>query len=788
MDSTPSTSPSTSASWFAKELVLGTIAWIASVVYLAYYFYPKFFGGPQGRVWLVVVGWATVLLAIYALILRSMARTQLADHARAENRRWLLLAAVGLFLMAGITRPGMNGGGDARWYGTMLADMITQTRHGVFPVWLGQSPYQFNGAIYPLRVAPAFHYLGALLDALSFHTLGIFALQNLLIVLLGLAGLFSCYFSLATLLPDRRQFAVSMAILYLACPGVLGIAYNTDLYMSWTTVPLVPLVWFATVRSFRDGGTRLSMLILGGSLGLCWWGHSPIALWLTMLASLAQLVRLAIRWPGWSCLNALWGALAFCLIAGYPIGSVLLFPPEPGISGAGFQPHTSVKLVVELLRSVFPATFLPLSDHGGTLSDFQIGYALCGMWLFLLWHFRQLRRPEAWTLFSLGSLLILLLTPVFGLDAVLWHMVPSIVRDITARWVMNRLYLLLASAVIFACAAALPDLLREPHRERALRWLLIVGCFWSVAEARKFSNGSRVTAGNKQSAPRSLPVENVMLTRYAYFIFPHIPDYFTDGVTDPNLENRLWRDGSGGLLASNFASAKFNGSEVDSLEFPRQTDSSVTKLPPFHLKAGQHYLLSFDSLNPQVSGILQLTGDTLFREYALPEYGGSRSFGAGGHHINFLPLETSRTDGENISLNFVRSNSAQAVAYSKPFDRVTLLRYDPKQLPVHVISWIPYRARVSTPEEAWLETPRMFQRGYTAQIQHTPAEIQKSKQGLVMIHVPKGTSVVELAYHPPLGLAFLFWTSLVAFALWAVTFIRYALSRAIKMSISVPPA
>ena len=74
----------------------------------------------------------------------------------------------------------------------------------------------------------------------------------------------------------------------------MGIAYNSDLYMSWTTAPLVPLVWFATIRSFQDKGRMGTMLLLGSALGLCWWGHSPIALWSTLLAGAAQAARVVV--------------------------------------------------------------------------------------------------------------------------------------------------------------------------------------------------------------------------------------------------------------------------------------------------------------------------------------------------------------------------------------------------------------------------------------------------------------------------------------------------------------
>jgi len=208
------------------------------------------------------------------------------------------VGTAGLWLMKGYATFTLEGAGDARWYATMLADMLAQVHAGVFPVWMGQSVTQFNGAIYPLRIAPGFHYLGALLDALTLRALGVVALQNLLVTAVGVATIFSAYFGLARLIPGRRWLAAALAFLFLACPGVLGMAYKSDLLMSWTTLPWVALAWFATIRSFRKPDSCPTMLLLGASLGMCWWGHSPIALWMTLIAAAAQAARLAASRPG----------------------------------------------------------------------------------------------------------------------------------------------------------------------------------------------------------------------------------------------------------------------------------------------------------------------------------------------------------------------------------------------------------------------------------------------------------------------------------------------------------
>lgn len=753
----------------AWEWALGASAVIGATVYLAHTFYPSLWNSPHPRLLLVVAGWCLVFLSVFFLALRRIGLRQPAEEMQAESRRWILLLAAAFFLLSGLTRAGMHGGGDARWYGTMLADMMAQTRAGVFPVWAGQSEYQFNGAIYPLRVAPGFHYMGALLDILTLRTLEVFALQNLLLVALGVTAIFSAYFCMAALLPGRRALAAWLAVLYLACPGVLGLAYNTDLYMSWTTLPWMPLIWLATVRSFREGGSLNSMLLLGTGLGLCWWGHSPIALWTTGCASIAQLARVAVKRPaGHSWLNAALGGLAFALIAGYPLASVLFFPPESGLSGRSFQPPTSPGMIVDFLRSVFPANWHPVSDNGQALSDFQIGYALAALWLFVSWHARKIRRPEVLVMLGLGAVLLFLLLPIPTLDTLLWSAVPSFVRDITARWVMNRLYLVLACLCVFAVAAAATELATDSRREKTLRWLLIVGCLWSVWEARKFSHGSQATAGNTLAAPRTLPTENVMLTRYAYFVYPQLPPYFTHGVTDPHLENRLWPESGSAPLADNYSAARATGNVVTQMEFTRKSGAIEETLPlPLTLEPGKRYLLAFDFADRNARGVLQFSGRTFFREYALPEYGEGLSFGVSGKRSNMLPVWTSQPGGEEVTLRFIRTISPDQPVLARSLGRIKLLSYDTAAFPVRVTSWIPYRAEVVASEPVWLETPRMFQQYYAARVNGTATEIRKSEAGLVMVRVPRGTAQVELTYRAPLGLAFSFWISLLALGVTA---------------------
>ena len=79
----------------------------------------------------------------------------------------MLLAAVATWLLHPFATTLQIGAGDALWYANMLGDFVTQLRAGVFPIFVGQTDYAFNGAVYPLRVAPFYQHLAGILDLLT---------------------------------------------------------------------------------------------------------------------------------------------------------------------------------------------------------------------------------------------------------------------------------------------------------------------------------------------------------------------------------------------------------------------------------------------------------------------------------------------------------------------------------------------------------------------------------------------------------------------------------------------
>jgi hypothetical protein len=687
------------------------------------------------------------------------------NPVRQETLRSTLLFACTLWLMQGFFRSTLHGAADAGWYAMTLKDTVMQVRSGIFPIWTGQSIYQFNGAISPLRVAPAFQYLGALLDLITFRSLGIYSLQNLLLTLLALGGMVTSYLSLRTLLPDRKWLAAGLSVLFLSCPGVLGIPYNGDLYLSWTTLPLMPLVWFATVRSFQNQGKLETLVLLGAALGLCWWGHSPIALWSTFFAFVAQAVRMGVQWRDGIEWKAIFSSVGvFSAIAAYPIGSVLLYPAEPGYHADSFQ-LAGAGNIVDFLRETFPATILPISATGRSLGDFQLGYSLWALLLFSLW---QQRGAWKWTsavpLVCAGYLALLLL-PIPGLVTALWTVMPAFLRNITGNWAMPRICLLLAAATVFGTAACAST--GDRRRRHTFSILVAIGCVWSLSEAEKFAAGSHRSLPAPESAVDLLRPENVQLTRYSYGFFPHFPGTFTHSVANPELENCLLSADMSKTVAANTDAALTSGRLQATGDFhwrPIGQPNHAELDQELRIEPGRFYLLKFDFANPDtIHGVLELQGKHLFREYGLPEHGGPLAFGAGGTHSNVLPLWTT-SEQQYISASFFPTKPVSEDQPTLPVAHVQLFSYDRAALPVQVNNWIPYKAQVKSPVAAWLETPRMYQPAYVAWVNHHPAEVRKSPDSLVSVAVPAGESDVELVYVAPTGLKLLFWLSLSSIA------------------------
>ena len=167
--------------------------------------------------------------------------------------QWAILLPAALSLHWPLLNNGSIGAGDSYWYRLMVADFLSQWRAGFFPVFTGQSEFAFNGAVSPLRLAPALQHLSGLLDLLTLHQLPFHGVLNLALTASYVGGTFTCFACLRSILPRSSWFALVLSVLFACCPGILALAYVGDLYMSITTLPFVPLVLYGAWRTHTKG-------------------------------------------------------------------------------------------------------------------------------------------------------------------------------------------------------------------------------------------------------------------------------------------------------------------------------------------------------------------------------------------------------------------------------------------------------------------------------------------------------------------------------------------------------
>jgi hypothetical protein len=692
-----------------------------------------------------------------------------------EMARWLAVGAAGVALLLPFYGRHGFGSGDVYWYVVMLADMIAQVHRGIFPVWVGQSPYAFTGAVSPLRLAPLFQYSGALLDLLTFHALEPQALANAVISASGLAVAASSYFCVRFALPQRPNLACLLALLWLLGPGVLAPLYSGFQFMEWVAMPFVPILLFGCWRLWaRDDGTaRLAIVVGVAGMTL---GHTPTGLWGGLLGAGMYLAHTLARrhWPAEA--RRIPAMLAgFLVLGGFAVGSAITIDHAARVTGdnqrwLGYQ-------------GVFPDDFLPINIAVGGIKTYQLGYTLLAAGLLAIGLLAWLRPRGAAAFIGAQLAFAVLLVPVTGLTDWVWSHVPPLVIAITNS-PTQRLFEFWSGTVVFALVLAVsqPRLGRRPWAVAVLAAGLAGGGVWSAQQARLLVGALHATFAEPGEVAISLRPENLQLARYAYATFAEAPGYASHAHVDPELENRLLERDSLKVIAANADAAAPRvqpDSDLDTLPRLAQAGLWVATSfnhqriyqlsPALRLEPGQRYALRLEFLQPDRAGVLQIANHDLFREYLLPD---------SGVGIASVPLAFGSLPSSSHVAALEQRSAASRVPEQKfvapifageqfDFARFWLFTYESSNLPVRVTSWIPYRAEVETAIPSYLETPRIWQRGWSAKVNGRAVADRESPQHLVMVPLEPGTSKVELTFQPPRWLAGWFWLCLAGWGLLA---------------------
>jgi hypothetical protein len=675
-------------------------------------------------------------------------------------------AAAGFVALIPFLHDGILGGDDGKWYTTVVADFIQQWRMGLGPVFVGQTRYAAIGTVIPLRVAPYLQHLTLALDFGTGRRLSPYLLLNLAVVLSGAAAGLSAYLCLRSILPSKRPEALLLAVLYVWCPGVIGLPYTGQLFMSAMAMPFIPIVFVGIVRIFwYDDFSGWAMVSAG--CAACWLAHSPIGMWVSLSAALA----LVVRWLSGSGRNkaeiarATGAGILYLGLCGYVFVSLWFLNPSEIWS-------TSTGRLLENLHGFFPALLLPVSHIAEKVTDLQLGWSLFFTLATSLALSGKTRTSVVGAVSVVGLVLLCLTLPVPFVTGWLWQSVPQAVVDATNAVPTQRLISVLAACTVTLAAAILGTI---PYRRG---WVLLglgIGVAWSGLELRKFIDRGHLITNSKARSEEVLSAENLTPTRYSLGLLSSDNLFFSIGVMDYDLEQRLLDENMGSYLVSNVRTVAPDH-DFGRRAIPRQLPGVlkgnspqdehiwVHLTPKITLQPGIHYLLAVDVPTPAWLGLFQIKGPRLYREYQLPSSGMAFAFGSGEFSSRVIPLSTDSTVPIELTLEFINQDPNADITQFRNFGRYELIPYNPKSLPIRLKSLAPYVADVRSPGKGWLETFRYFTRGWTAKVNGIPAEVVRSPNGLVAVPVSAGESEVRLTYRPPAALLIAYWGT---WATWA---------------------
>jgi len=122
----------------------------------------------------------------------------------------------------------------------------------------------------------------------------------------------------------------------------------------------------------------------------------------------------------------------------------------------------------------------------------------------------------------------------------------------------------------------------------------------------------------------------------------------------------------------------------------------------------------------------------------------TNSFGTTPTSRDFFPLWSAAARPETFAIRYV-FDSRPSETPSVDFGHLYLQPYAVENLPIRIVSWMPYRAEtVAEVEGSWLETPRLFVPGYAGTVNGQPAEVSRLPSGLVAVRLHAGKNDVVL--------------------------------------------
>ena len=672
---------------------------------------------------------------------------------------------------------GVNiGAADAHWYQLILHDALIQLDHGIFPVYVGQSQFNFFGSS-EMR-SPYYLLLGQLLHILTFKQLNALYIQHLTVLISAFGAAFITYFLLTQLVPNKRWSCILLAFLYISCPGVIGLIYKCDMYHIFMLVPFIPLAIYGLTRTHLKND-YLGYIITAMALSLALMSHAPVAIWTIGICFFFYGLRIIFLRKGFlalivvPCLIAILNFWQFVSLQSLGLRNYLSELPNPGYAD----------WIMKILHDEIPGVFLPLGWESSTsITPFlQYGYSY---WLIIFIGILAALRPSSnfliRALIGCALLLLVLLYPIPLLTRSLWLLTPNGLHTLTI-WPMQRFYIILAALASFLAILLIQKISQNKSTliKRLLSFTLLLIFSWNLYQTFYF-----VTYGM-----------NVAKTTNNFWLSPENMYFITNGLLpvhndisighfDPTLKNSLLNGQQQPIpefdneqyvidqCAKHLTTPSQQIIEKTHQKFPVRLDPSASQLILKLQTPSEHHLLLCLKTDLRDSGInIEVIKPNM--NTAL-----NTSVGAGlinGFNSRIISIPIFHSEMEELTVNASASpnNGGKLKNENVTIKSYGLISYHPEKLPIRIDSFTPYKAQVETKtDNTYLRIFKEYFPGYKAFVDDKEVSVLASKDHqMVMIPIKnRGFHHIKLVYSGLPEMKISFYVSALA---WFVIFMLF---------------
>jgi len=649
------------------------------------------------------------------------------------------------------------GNRDAQFYQYMLHDALIQFQNGYFPCYVGQSEFSPMGT--PCINAPMYLFFGIFLNLITFGSFSPLLIQHLTIFFSAFLAVMILYALIRNLAPNLKWQAVLIAFLYISCPAIMALPYSLDAYLSYMSVPFMPIVFYCAVQIFRKN-SWWDCILLSVVFSCLLMAHAPITLWIIFLFGPFLLMIVLLQSHGILKLTAM--AVLFFMLTLWQVIPILTVDQPVLASNEGFfVPPVVLDRVIQSTLLAASDALKPLSYGKSVLSFLQLGY---GLWILLLvsmamifkkpWKQAKLNYIFCAELIVIG----LFIFPVFELGNLIWKLLPNFLLHLSSDQITMRLYPILAAISAIYVSISLEDLKKNLHKRSNLIINLLLGLIfiWAIHEVKFFiAHGIKVREHN---ASTQVPANSWEFSEYLYYLSYGLPSTFIlNGFTAGNLSSNFLNtlrnenyqeiaDISNQSIALNHC---FNSSETVAIKTSIVLGSEYkidipTPLSDFEVLPNKSYLLCIDQDSELNKKVFYQVLDTHLRERAVKELPGSIELSK--NHKVIIPINIKGKEGldkEKLQLRVWSTNGP-----TLKINKIGLMK-DPESInyPLKVLSQTPYSAMIDVGSEGgYVELVRLFKPGYAVSNNGQAIKALESDRNTMLIPLQKNeknTIIVE---------------------------------------------